>query len=99
MWVTLMCEHSGQVDSATHPVDWKSRGWVSTAVSWLLILAVKFYQITLGPFLGGRCRFHPSCSYYFIEAVKKHGPIRGTLKGVWRVCRCQPFCPGGYDPP
>lgn len=65
----------------------------------ILILGVKLYQITLGPFLGGRCRFEPSCSYYFISAVRKYGAIRGAVKGIWRICRCHPFCEGGYDPP
>ncbi|QDT30870.1 MULTISPECIES: membrane protein insertion efficiency factor YidD [Thalassoglobus] len=67
--------------------------------SFLLILAVKGYQITLGPFLGGRCRFEPSCSVYFIEAVKKYGAIRGATKGLLRICRCHPFSRPGYDPP
>ncbi len=67
--------------------------------AWLLIIAVRGYQFFLGPLLGGRCRFTPSCSNYFIEAVEKYGAIRGAAKGLWRLCRCHPFCPGGYDPP
>lgn len=73
--------------------------WFAAGLSFLLILMVKLYQITLGPFLGGRCRFYPSCSYYFIEAVRKHGPVKGALRGLFRICRCHPFCEGGYDPP
>ncbi|MFZ4467931.1 MAG: membrane protein insertion efficiency factor YidD [Pirellula sp.] len=46
-----------------------------------------------------QCRFSPSCSQYMIEAIEKHGPIRGALKGIWRICRCHPGSPGGYDPP
>jgi putative membrane protein insertion efficiency factor len=65
----------------------------------LLIALVRAYQVVLGPWLGGRCRFYPSCSEYFIEAVRKHGPIKGAAKGMWRLARCQPFCRGGYDPP
>ncbi|WP_437188081.1 membrane protein insertion efficiency factor YidD [Planctomicrobium sp. SH668] len=65
----------------------------------ILISAVRLYQVTLRAFLGGHCRFHPSCSTYFIEAVRKYGPFRGAWKGVWRLLRCQPFCDGGYDPP
>jgi putative membrane protein insertion efficiency factor len=45
------------------------------------------------------CRFHPSCSSFFILAVEKYGPIRGSLKGAWRICRCHPWCEGGHDPP
>lgn len=65
----------------------------------LLILLARCYQIVLGPILGGRCRFYPSCSNYFIEAVRKYGAIRGAAKGLWRLARCHPFHPGGYDPP
>lgn len=67
--------------------------------SWLLISAVQMYQICLSPMLGPMCRFRPTCSNYFIEAVRKYGAVRGTLKGVGRICRCHPFHPGGYDPP
>lgn len=64
-----------------------------------LIGGVRLYQWTLSPFLGGQCRFEPSCSVYFIGAVEKYGALRGGCKGVARVCRCHPFHPGGYDPP
>jgi putative membrane protein insertion efficiency factor len=67
--------------------------------SGLLIAAVRLYQWTLSPLLGQRCRFQPSCSVYFILAVQKHGVVRGALRGLWRICRCHPFHPGGYDPP
>ena len=67
--------------------------------TWLMIVAVRVYQIFLGPFLGGRCRFTPSCSNYFIQAVQKHGPWKGAWRGVLRICRCHPFHPGGDDPP
>jgi putative membrane protein insertion efficiency factor len=68
-------------------------------LSTLLILPVRFYQIVIGPMLPKVCRFHPSCSVYFIEAVHKHGPCIGCAKGVWRICRCGPWTQGGYDPP
>ena len=67
--------------------------------TWLMIVAVRGYQIILGPFLGGRCRFTPSCSNYFIQAVQKHGPWKGAWRGVLRICRCHPCHPGGEDPP
>ena len=67
--------------------------------SYLLIALVRLYQVTLSPFLGQQCRFQPTCSHYFIESVEKYGAVRGSLKGVWRICRCNPFCRGGYDPP
>ena len=64
-----------------------------------LIVGVRSYQICLRPILPTVCRFHPSCSEYFIEAVQKYGPVRGAAKGVYRICRCNPWHPGGYDPP
>lgn len=67
--------------------------------SWLLIGAVRLYQIFLSPVLGRQCRFTPPCSQYFILAVKKYGAVRGACRGVLRICRCHPFHPGGYDPP
>ncbi|MCS7239228.1 MAG: membrane protein insertion efficiency factor YidD [Thermoguttaceae bacterium] len=65
----------------------------------LLVAAVRLYQWTISPLLGRWCRFYPSCSEYFIQSVKKYGPWRGTLRGLWRILRCNPFHPGGYDPP
>lgn len=72
---------------------------IRKALAWCLIAMVRVYQVSLGLFLGGRCRFEPSCSNYFIQAVEKYGPLRGAWKGVCRICRCHPFHPGGYDPP
>lgn len=75
---------------------WKDpRRWLAQA----MVLGVRCYQIGISPWLGKNCRFHPSCSQYFIEAVQKYGAIRGGWKGVCRICRCHPFHPGGYDPP
>jgi uncharacterized protein len=65
----------------------------------ILILAVRCYQWTISPLLGRCCRFEPTCSAYFIGAVKKYGTIRGTFLGVRRIARCHPWNPGGYDPP
>jgi hypothetical protein len=65
----------------------------------ILILAVRGYQIMLRPLLPSCCRFTPSCSEYFIGAVRKYGPLRGPWKGICRIARCHPWHPGGYDPP
>ncbi len=65
----------------------------------LLIGLVRLYQIVLSPLLGRNCRFQPTCSSYFIQAVKKYGPLSGSVRGLWRICRCNPFNPGGEDPP
>ena len=64
-----------------------------------LILLVRVYQYTLSPIVGRQCRFEPTCSNYFIGAVRKYGAIVGTLRGIWRICRCHPLNRGGYDPP
>ncbi|MCX5661718.1 MAG: membrane protein insertion efficiency factor YidD [Planctomycetota bacterium] len=68
-------------------------------LSRLLILLVWIYRVTLGPFLGGYCRYEPTCSQYMIDAVNKHGPFRGGWRGVKRICRCHPWGPSDrYDP-
>ncbi|MFN6399864.1 MAG: membrane protein insertion efficiency factor YidD [Planctomycetota bacterium] len=64
-----------------------------------LIGTVRFYQRAISPLLWSHCRFSPTCSQYMIEAIQKYGPFRGVLKGLWRICRCHPLTPGGYDPP
>jgi putative membrane protein insertion efficiency factor len=65
----------------------------------LLIASVRVYQLTLSHLIGGQCRFTPSCSAYFIEAVRKYGAIRGSWLGVKRIARCNPWHPGGEDLP
>lgn len=64
----------------------------------LLVLGVRAYQIGLGPLLPASCRYYPSCSAYAIEALERHGALRGTWLSVRRIFRCHPFRPGGYDP-
>jgi putative membrane protein insertion efficiency factor len=73
--------------------------WLRRCATALLIGGVRFYQLCLRPALPSVCRFTPSCSEYFILAVEKYGPLRGAAKGTWRICRCGPWCRGGYDPP
>lgn len=76
--------------------------WLRTLAalpSLALIGMVRVYQYTLSPIIGRQCRFTPSCSNYFIGAVRKYGAVRGAFRGVWRICRCHPFHPGGDDPP
>ena len=67
-------------------------------MKYILIFIIKLYQICISPFLPPACRFYPSCSQYFIEALKKKGLIKGSILGVYRLLRCHPFCEGGYDP-
>ncbi len=74
-------------------------------MKFILVLLARFYQVIIsppmhllfGPACG--CRFEPTCSQYFIEAVTVNGPIRGTWQGIWRICRCNPWGGQGYDPP
>ena len=63
-----------------------------------LVFVARVYQATLSPLIGRQCRFVPTCSNYFIEAVTRYGAIRGAIKGLWRVARCNPLGRGGYDP-
>lgn len=72
---------------------------LSDLVSWFLVLIVRGYQKLIGPLLPRACRFQPSCSEYFIQAVRKYGPFQGAWRGTKRIARCHPWHPGGYDPP
>ena len=64
----------------------------------LLVLLVRGYQVSISPMLPASCRFYPSCSAYAIEALEKHGALRGSWLAMRRIARCNPFRPGGYDP-
>jgi putative membrane protein insertion efficiency factor len=71
---------------------------VNRALSACAIFLVRVYQCTISRFLPPVCRFTPSCSQYMIDAIRKKGVVLGALKGIWRIMRCNPFFPGGYDP-
>ena len=73
--------------------------WLFDLPALLLIGGVRLYQIFLSPIFGRQCRFWPTCSQYFIDAVKKYGAVRGSIKGALRICRCHPWHPGGIDEP
>ncbi len=64
----------------------------------ILIGVIKLYQWTIGPVIGETCRFYPSCSHYGVEALKKHGALKGSWLTIKRICRCHPWNPGGIDP-
>ena len=64
----------------------------------IVMAVIRVYQRILSPILGGRCRFHPSCSHYGYEAVATHGALRGGWLALKRIGRCHPWNPGGYDP-
>ena len=67
-------------------------------MKWLIRGLIRGYQLFISPLLGQRCRFYPTCSAYTLEAVEKHGVMRGLWLGAKRVSRCHPFNPGGFDP-
>ncbi len=63
-----------------------------------VVLLIKGYQKTVSPWLGQRCRFHPTCSNYCIDALQQHGMVSGLWLGLKRICKCHPLHPGGHDP-
>ena len=64
----------------------------------MLVLLVRGYQLFISPMLGPRCRFHPTCSQYAVEALQTHGAVKGSWLALRRVLRCHPLHPGGHDP-
>lgn len=64
----------------------------------ILIAVVRFYQLGISPWFPGSCRYHPTCSAYAIEAIRRHGSLRGVYMSARRVARCHPWGGHGYDP-
>ena len=64
----------------------------------LLIIPIKFYRMFISPLFPPACRFTPTCSEYAIEALRKHGPVKGLWLAVKRILRCNPWGGSGYDP-
>jgi hypothetical protein len=72
---------------------------IRTLGRWPLLVLIRLYQLTISRALpADTCRFHPSCSHYGYQAIYKYGFFKGSLMAAWRVLRCNPFNPGGYDP-
>ncbi len=59
---------------------------------------IRLYQRWVSPLLGPACRFEPTCSHYAGEAIRRYGILRGSGRAAWRLMKCHPFHPGGYDP-
>lgn len=65
--------------------------------AWLLSLPVRFYRLFISPWLGSNCRYHPSCSTYALEALEKHGALKGGWLAAKRIVRCHPWGGSGID--
>ncbi|MBK7403042.1 MAG: membrane protein insertion efficiency factor YidD [Phycisphaerales bacterium] len=73
-------------------------GWAARVANAPLVLLILLYRVTLSPFIGGQCRFEPTCSRYALTALRRYGPLRGAWLAAGRIGRCHPFHGGGYDP-
>ena len=71
---------------------------VEGMVGRVFVSMIRVYQRFVSPLFPPSCRFTPNCSRYTIQAIQKHGPLRGGAMGAWRILRCNPFSKGGYDP-
>lgn len=71
---------------------------LSRGLSTILTIPVRFYQLCISPMLPKQCRFEPTCSQYAIEALRRHGPVKGLWLAIKRICRCHPWGGSGYDP-
>lgn len=65
---------------------------------WTATALIRVYQLFLSPFLPASCRYTPTCSAYAVEAIERHGVLRGSWLAAKRIARCHPFRPGGHDP-
>nr|WP_315097212.1 membrane protein insertion efficiency factor YidD [uncultured Porphyromonas sp.] len=72
--------------------------WLRNLIIWLLLLPIYFYKTAISPLTPPSCRFSPSCSTYAIEAIRRHGPLRGLYLAIRRILRCHPWGGSGYDP-
>jgi uncharacterized protein len=106
-----LSRHSGILRAAGGAVETDARRRESAAVeaanpresrktfgAWWLLAFVQFYKIFFSPFLGGACKFYPSCSNYAQEAIELYGARRGSWLALKRLGRCRPFTKGGFDP-
>ena len=72
--------------------------WAAGAPARLVLLGfIRLYRLTLSGWLGGQCRFYPTCSHYAEDAVRLHGAVKGSGLAIWRIARCGPFTEGGVD--
>lgn len=78
----------------------RDRGWAGIVGDWPrrgLVALIRGYKVLISPALPPACRFTPTCSQYALEAIRRHGAVRGSWLALRRLARCHPFNPGGYD--
>ena len=90
----LMKPHNSRISTAWVFVT----GILRKVFSFFLLVPIYFYRICISPLTPPSCRFTPTCSAYALEAIKKHGPIKGLYLAVRRILRCHPWGGSGYDP-
>ncbi|MCH5295674.1 MAG: membrane protein insertion efficiency factor YidD [Treponema sp.] len=79
------------------PKGWFIKGLRNFSVRFLSLF-IRFYQVFISPLFPAKCRYVPTCSQYALEALRKHGPVKGLYLAFRRILRCHPFCEGGWDP-
>jgi len=72
--------------------------WILNSIGKVFIGIIKFYQLAISPILPSSCRYTPSCSHYAVEAISKHGPLKGGWLTTKRILSCHPWGGDGYDP-
>jgi len=88
------CEHSSDAPATADGAP----GWLARSSRLLVSAPIVVYQRLISPGLPRRCRYEPTCSSYAVQAIGEYGILRGLVLAVWRLLRCNPFSPGGYDP-
>ncbi len=76
----------------------KLYGYIKAGIVFVLIIPIKIYQFSISPMLSASCRYTPTCSAYSIQALKKHGPIKGSYLAIKRILSCNPWGGHGHDP-
>jgi putative membrane protein insertion efficiency factor len=84
--------------SDAHQAQSPPRNAISRLLVSLFVLLITIYQRVVSPWIGPSCRFHPTCSSYAVDAIRKYGPFGGTFRALARLGRCHPLSKGGYDP-
>jgi putative membrane protein insertion efficiency factor len=98
MPVRSVALRSGNGIRAGHARAGRARGPAARAVVWLVSAPIHAYRLLLSPAIGPRCRFLPTCSEYALEALARHGVLRGGWLALRRILRCHPWGGAGYDP-